>query len=180
KEFFIDEKEFFDPDYDFDFTNLSDSADCMRGNETYERPKGWYRMALKVKGKYPEGDAWLGTNGWRSNSVPGEWPVSYHGTGLEGERGIISSHYKAGDGQVYGRGIYSTPELHEAEKYSKTFTSGSTGKTYTVIMQNRINPKKRQICDKYWLIPVPEGTSADEEKRIVESSIRPYGVLIKE
>ncbi|XP_017163040.1 uncharacterized protein LOC108166728 [Poecilia reticulata] len=180
EEFFIDEKEFFDPGYDFDFTNLSDSAACMRGNEPYVRPKGWYRMALKVRGKYLDGDAWLGTNGWRSYSVPGEWPVSYHGTGLEGARGIIRTHYKAGDGQQFGRGIYSTPKLNEAEKYCKTFKSKFTGKTYKVIMQNRIKPEKRQIIGNYWLIPVLAGTSAEEEKRIAESSIRPYGVLIKE
>ncbi|KAK5855332.1 hypothetical protein PBY51_005439 [Eleginops maclovinus] len=78
-EFLVDEKEFFDPQYDCDFTHLSDSAECMRGDEPYERPKGWYRMALKVKGKYPDGDAWLGTDGWRSHSVDEEWPVSYHG-----------------------------------------------------------------------------------------------------
>ena len=64
----------------------------------------------------------------------------------------------------------------------KTFKSNKTGKNYKVIMQNRINPQKRVITKKenYWLIPVPEGTSAEEEKRIVEESIRPYGILIKE
>ncbi|MEQ2220468.1 hypothetical protein ILYODFUR_005808 [Ilyodon furcidens] len=180
EEIFVDEKEFFDRLYDFDFTNLPDSAACVRGNEPYVRPKGWYRMALKVRGKYPDGDAWLGTNGWRSHSVPGEWPVSYHGTSLEGAKGIIRSHYKAGNGQTFGRGIYSAPNLHDAEIYSKTFTSTITGKTYKVIMQNRVNPGTRQIKGNYWLIPVPEGTSAEEEKRIAESSIRPYGVLIKE
>lgn len=180
EEFFINEKDFFDPVYDFDFTNLSDSAACKRGNESYVRPKGWYRMALKVKGKYPDGDTWLGTDGWRSHSVPGEWPVSYHGTGLEGARGIIKSHYKAGNGQTFGRGIYSAPNLQDAEGYCKTFKSDITGKTYKVIMQNRIIPEKRQIHGNYWLIPVPQGTSADEEKRIAESSIRPYGILIKE
>ncbi len=184
KEFFICEKDFFDPKYDYDFTNLSDSSECMRGDELYERPKGWYRMALKVKGKYPDGDTWLGTKGWRSHSVPGEWPVSYHGTSLDGAKGIIRSHYKAGDRDVYGRGIYSTPDIHVAERetYAKTFTSKKTGKSYKVILQNRINPENRKICSKsqYWLIRVHKSASAEEEKQIVESSIRPYGILIKE
>ena len=94
----------------------------MRGDELYERPKGWYRMALKVKGKYPDGDTWLGTKGWRRHSVPGEWPVSYHGTSLDGAKGIIRSHYKAGDRSAYGRGIYSTPDIHvaERERYAKS------------------------------------------------------------
>ncbi|KAI4817873.1 hypothetical protein KUCAC02_011246 [Chaenocephalus aceratus] len=158
EEFFIDEKEFFDPKYDYDFTHLSDTAECMRGDEPYERPKGWYRMALKVQGKYPDGDTWLGPDGWRSHSVPGEWPASYHGTSLDGARSIIKSHYKAGDGAAYGRGIYSTPDIHVAEKeqYAKTFQSKKTGKSYKVILQNRINPERRELCQRksdYWLIP---------------------------
>lgn len=181
---FIDEEDFFDPKYDCDFTRLSHSSQCMRGDELYKRPIGWYRIALKVKGKYPDGDTWLGTDGWRSHSVPGEWPVSYHGTSFEGAKGIIRCHYKAGDRAVYGRGIYSTPDIHVAEKeeYAKTFTSVTTGKKYKVILQNRINPGKRQICSRsdYWLIPIKEGTSATEERQIVETSIRPYGILIKE
>ncbi|KAK5855337.1 hypothetical protein PBY51_005443 [Eleginops maclovinus] len=185
KEFFIDEKEFFEPKYDCDFTDLSDSAECMRGDELYERPKGWYRMALKVKGKYPDGDTWLGPDGWRSHSVPGEWPVSYHGTSLDGAKGIIKSHYKAGDRAQYGRGIYSTPDIHVAEKeeYAKTFKSKKTGKSYKVILQNRINSKERQKCRQksdYWLIPVAEGTPAWMEKQIAERAIRPYGILIRE
>lgn len=39
---------------------------------------------------------------------------SHHGTRIEGAKGIIRSHYKAGGGDVYGRGIYSTPKLSKA------------------------------------------------------------------
>ena len=184
KEFFIDEKDFFDPNFDFDFADLSDSSRCMRGDELYERPKGWYRMALKVKGKYPDGDTWLGTKGWRRHSVPGEWPVSYHGTSLDGAKGIIRSHYKAGDRHAYGRGIYSTPDICVAddEQYARIFKSKTTGKSYKVILQNRINPQMRTICQRtdHWLIPAHREVSAEEERRIAESSIRPYGILIKE
>ncbi|KAK9526152.1 hypothetical protein VZT92_014867 [Zoarces viviparus] len=183
-DFFINAEKFFDSAYDCDFTDLSDSAEYMRGDELYQRPKGWYRLALKVKGRYPDGDAWLGTEGWRSHSVPGEWPVSYHGTSLDGVKGIIRSNYTAGGRALYGRGIYSTPDIHVAERedYAKTFTSETTGKSYKVILQNRINPEKREISQRsdYWLIRVPKGASAAEEKQIVESSIRPYGILIKE
>ncbi|XP_034017455.1 uncharacterized protein LOC117502502 [Thalassophryne amazonica] len=181
---FLKTSEFFDPQYDHDFTNLSGSAECKRGDEVYVRPKGWYRIALKVKGKYPGGDAWLGSNGWRSHSDPGEWPVSYHGTSVDGADGIIKSHYKAGDRAMYGRGIYSTPDIHIAEKedYAKTFESQTTGKKYKVILQNRINPKMREICQRsdYWLVRIDKVTSARKEKQIVESAIRPYGILVKE
>lgn len=141
-------------------------------------------MGLKVLDKYPDGNKWLGTNNWRRKSVPGEWPVSYHGTSVNGAKGIIQSSFRAGDRALYGRGIYSTPKLHIAEEgnHARTFQSEKTGKTYRAVIQNRINPEKRELCEKedYWLVPVPEGTSAEEERKIVESSIRPYGILVQE
>ncbi|KAL6455771.1 hypothetical protein MHYP_G00356220 [Metynnis hypsauchen] len=178
KELLVDLENFLDPQVDYDFMRGSDSSQCSRGGEPYSRPWGWYRVALKVKNKYRDGNTWLGSDGWRSRSSTGEWPVSFHGTSIEGAKAITSSHYRAGPGQLYGRGIYSTPDILEADFYAmfKTFKSNKTGKTYKVIMQNQINPKKRVITAKknYWLIPVPE------EKSIVEQSICPYGILIKE
>ncbi|KAL1273414.1 hypothetical protein QQF64_029276 [Cirrhinus molitorella] len=183
KELFVIPDEFFDSRYDFDFTNMSNSNDgCMRGGEPYLRPYGWMRFALKVLNKYPDGNAWLGSDGWRSRSVPGEWPVSYHGTGLQGAEGIIKSYYQAGNGKAYGRGIYSTPNITVANMFAepKKFTSRKNGKTYKVILQNRINPAKRSVHGISWVVPVPEGTSAEQERIIVESAIRPYGLLLQE
>ncbi|RXN33534.1 hypothetical protein ROHU_015594 [Labeo rohita] len=179
---FVDMDEFFDPRFDYDFTNTRDNSICIRGNEPYKRPCGWYRFALKVLNKYPDGNAWLGTDGWKSYSVAGEWPVSYHGTNAEGAIGIVKSHYKAGLRELYGRGIYSTYDIEQASGYSKEFTSKKNGKRYRVLMQNRINPMMRKVCDRkdYWLIEVPEGTSSAVEKEIVEKSIHPYGILLKE
>ncbi|XP_073708640.1 uncharacterized protein [Garra rufa] len=182
QEMFVNMDEFFDPPFDYDFRYTSDNSICMRGNERYKRPCGWYRFALKVLNKYPDGNTWLGTDGWRSHSMAGEWPVSYHGTSVEGATGIIKSHYTAGPGQLYGRGIYSTYDIDQASGYSREFTSKKNGKKYRVLLQNRINPEKRKVCDRpdYWLIEVPEGTSPAVEKEIVEKSIRPYGILLKE
>ncbi|XP_072538901.1 uncharacterized protein [Salminus brasiliensis] len=183
KELFVDMENFLDPRFDYDFRRRSDSSECTRGGEPYTRPWGWYRFALKVLDKYPDGNTWLGPNGWRSHSSFREWPVSFHGTSIEGAKGIARSNYRAGGGQLYGRGIYSTPDIDIAEHFTmfKKFES-KNGRTYKVIMQNRINPAKRVYTDEedYWLIPVPEGTSAVQEKQIVEVSIRPYGILIKE
>ncbi|KAL0190462.1 hypothetical protein M9458_013160 [Cirrhinus mrigala] len=181
KEMFVNMDEFFEPRFDYDFRKSRDKSVCMRGNEPYKRPCGWYRFALKVLDKYPDGNAWLGKDGWRSRSVAGEWPVSYHGTSVEGARGIVTSHYKAGPRELYGRGIYSTYDISQASSYSKEFTSKKNGKRFRVMMQNRINPEMRNVCKRkdYWLIEIPEGTSPDEEKKIVEKSIRPYGILIK-
>ncbi|XP_044048787.1 uncharacterized protein LOC122874668 [Siniperca chuatsi] len=177
----IDENEFFDPRFDYDFTKLKDTETYYRGGEVYERPCGWQRFALKILDKY-DGNTWLGTSYRSTQSVPGEWPVSYHGTSKMGADGIIDGYYKPGSGQVYGRGIYSTPYISEAIQYAKTFTSNKTGKKYQVILQNRINPTYRQKHnnDKYWLVPIPEETSTTEEQKMVERAIRPYGLLLKE
>ncbi|CAG8509447.1 17775_t:CDS:2 [Cetraspora pellucida] len=57
-----------DPRYDYDFTNINDmEVTFMRGYILYKRPCGWKRIALKVAGKYDNGnDKWLGTdqNAW--------------------------------------------------------------------------------------------------------------------
>ncbi|KAL0166081.1 hypothetical protein M9458_037925, partial [Cirrhinus mrigala] len=176
KELFVISFDFFDSV--FDFTNMSESKYdplCMRGDEPYKRPYGWMRFALKVRDKYPDGNDWLGTVGWRDRSSPGE-------TDLKGAEGIIRSHLKARDRQAFGRGIYSSPDVSVADIFakSKNFTLQKNGNTYKVIMQNRINPKKREIKDEnIWLVPIPEGTPAEKEKEIVKSSIRPYGLLLK-
>ncbi|XP_076871543.1 uncharacterized protein LOC143521917 [Brachyhypopomus gauderio] len=182
RQLFVNMAEFFAPKYNYDFRNLpAEMANANRGGEMYMRPYGWYRCALKVLDKYEDGNGWLGSFGWRDQSDPGEWPVSYHGTSKEAAEKIIASHYKAGEGQAYGHGIYSTPNISEAEQnYAREFTNA--GKKYKVILQNRINPEVREVCNRqdYWLIPVPHDADPQLAKKIVESAIRPYGLLIKE
>ncbi|KAF6737107.1 hypothetical protein FQA47_014213 [Oryzias melastigma] len=181
KNYIIKEEEFFDSQFDYDFTTVTDSKTFWRGGEEYERPCGWQRFALKVLDKYGE-NKWLGNQKRETRSVPGEWPVSYHGTSKRGAKGIIKEGYEPGPREKYGRGIYSTPYIAEAEQYAKTFTSKKNGKQYKVILQNRINPKYRLKYnkEKYWLIPIEDGSSSDDEKEIVEKAIRPYGLLLKE
>ncbi|XP_062246681.1 uncharacterized protein LOC133955712 [Platichthys flesus] len=181
KNLIIDEDEFFAPQYNYDFTKLTQTETYWRGGEKYERPCGWYRFGLKVLDKYP-GTTWLGTTYRGTQSSPGEWPVSYHGTSKTGAEGIIGDHYEPGPGQAYGRGIYSTPDIGVANQYAKTFTSSKNGKTYKVVLQNRINPeyRKKYVNDLYWLVPIPKGKSEDEEQEMVERAIRPYGLLLKE
>lgn len=169
----VNVKEFLDSRYDYDFTNVKDGeAVFTRGKEQYVRPCGWNRIALKVLNKYRDGDGWLGTG-------DEAWPVSYHGPAMDGSQGIIR---KDGDGATVGRGVYSTPDINVAEKFSKRFTSKVDNKTYKVVLQNRINPQKRQQCrrESYWLVYVPEGSSPVQERAIVENSTRPYGLLLKE
>ncbi|XP_074489731.1 uncharacterized protein LOC141766644 [Sebastes fasciatus] len=178
---FINEDEFFDQRFDYDFTNLTAVETYHRGGEVYERPYGWQRFALRVLDDY-EDNTWLGTRYRSTESVPGEWPVSYHGTSKKGAGGIIEEYFKPGPRELYGRGIYSTPYLRVAIPYAKTYTCPANGKTYSVILQNRINPtyREKHRDGKYWLVRIDEGTSKEEEQKMVQRAIRPYGLLLKE
>ncbi|XP_034735873.1 uncharacterized protein LOC117949600 [Etheostoma cragini] len=170
-----------DPRYDYDFTKLNDTRVYFRGDEKYKRPCGWQRFALKVLDEFGD-NAWLGNQFRSTQSVSGEWPVSYHGTQEKFVEAIIGENYKKGPGQRYGLGIYSTPDIDIAERFAVEFTANSTRKKYKVIMQNRINPGERQVCQRkdFWLVQIHERASLEEEKEIVRKAIRPYGLLLKE
>lgn len=126
------------------------------------------------------------------------WPVSYHGHNMDGSLGIIWTRKESAsddpefldaaaaalvtEGPKKGRGVYSTPDIKIAEKYCKKFKSKVDGKTYEVVLQNRINPAKREKCQRedVWLVLVPEGISGVQTRAIVQESIRPYGLLLKQ
>ncbi|XP_015259959.1 PREDICTED: uncharacterized protein LOC107104476 [Cyprinodon variegatus] len=187
----VNPQDFFHPQFDYDFTNIKDGDKTfLRGNEKYIRPCGWKRFALRVLDKYPDGNNWLGTG---TNA----WPVSYHGHNMDGSLGIILTR----DGppndapdfldacaasllkpDTKGRGVYSTSDIKMAEKYCKIFKSKEDGKQYKVVLQNRINPEKRQKCQRedVWLVYIPEGCNDVQKKALVEDSLRPYGLLLKQ
>lgn len=187
----INPAEFFHPQYDYDFTNIKDGDTLFkRGDEKYVRPCGWNRAALRVTQKYQGGDSWLGTG-------KNAWPVSYHGQNMDGSLGII--YIRKGEPSdapqfldaaaacmvqpdTQGRGVYSTPDIKMAEKYCKTFKSKVDGKTYRVLLQNRINPSKRRKCQRedVWLVYIPKGMNDLQTRGIVQESIRPYGLLLKQ
>lgn len=187
----INPQDFFHPQYDYDFTNIKDGdTKFLRGNEQYFRPCGWKRFALRVVQKYDGGDGWLGTG---TNA----WPVSYNGQSMDGSLGIILTHGgKASDEPAFldaaaaslvtaetrGRGVYSTPDIKVAEKYCKQFKSRVDGKSYKVVLQNRINPQKRRKCqrDDVWLVYIPEGFTDVQMRATVQESIRPYGLLLRQ
>ncbi|XP_054461581.1 uncharacterized protein LOC129096912 [Anoplopoma fimbria] len=188
----INPGDFFHQQYDYDFTQVTDGDKTfLRGNESYVRPCGWSRVALRVTQRYDSGDAWLGTG-------KDAWPVSYHGQNMDGSLGIIATHKGSPSdaapkfleaaaaiavaGETRGRGVYSTPDVKMAEKYCRKFKSKVDGKTYKVVLQNRINPEKRQKCQRedVWLVYVPKGHNDVQTRAIVQESIRPYGLLLKE
>ena len=160
---------FLDPSFDHDFTNESDNGKVYtRGGEVYSRPYGWYRYALQVLHKYGD-NTWLGERGTRTASTAGEWPVSYHGTSREGAEGIATQGYDINHGRrfMYGRGIYSSPDLNHVERrYATEFSKNE--RRYKIVLQNRVNPVnlRRVNNNQYWITD--------------DSNIRPYGILVKE
>ncbi|CAL8299783.1 unnamed protein product [Lota lota] len=183
---------FFDPPFDYDFTNIKDGKRTfLRGEERYVRPCGWSRVALRVLG-YDGGDAWLGTG-------PSSWPVSYHGNRMDGALGVtVTRRGPATEGEgpefleaaaaslvagaTNGRGVYSSPDVGVAESFCKRFRSRGDGKTYKVVLQNRINPQHRKKCQRegYWLVTIPEGYNPAQTRATVQLALRPYGMLLKE
>ncbi|CAG8446186.1 2220_t:CDS:1 [Dentiscutata heterogama] len=136
----------------------------MRGNVQYKRPYGWNRIALRVAGKYDNGDdKWLGNN----NEA---WAVSYHGTAKHNAKSISEDGYLLSRGRrfAYGYGIYSTPNMHIAEQYAQAFEY--QGNSYVIVFQNRVNPVSLKR------FPVGGGEYWVSEK---EDHIRPYGICIK-
>ena len=170
--YYIDDS-LLDPSYDYDFTGKrDDGTKYYRGGYEYHRPYGWRRYALKVLGRFGD-DRWLGTKGHRAASCSGEWPVSYHGTGVNVSGNIAQEGYDLSKGRRfrYGRGIYSTSSVEVAAKYAQTFLH--EGKRYQMVFQNRVSPTDLKIIDarttgvgEYWVQPNQE-------------LIRPYGICIR-
>ena len=171
-----------DPDmlderYNYDFTNLTPGGkEFKRGNRTYQRPYGWKRIAIKVRGKYGGDSTWLGgvDGGIREGSAAGEWPVSYHGTKKDAAEKIAAAGFDLGKGKrfKYGKGVYSTPNPAEAERYAVDFKW--EGKSFKVMLQNRVNMEDTKV--------VPDGNRSGSEYFVTgeEENIRPYGILVKE
>ncbi|XP_046654694.1 uncharacterized protein LOC124348508 [Daphnia pulicaria] len=166
-----------DEKFHFDFTSVVDKKAYSRGGLVYIRPCGWKRFALKVGGKYKD-NTWLLGKGKRPDpfsSAEEEWPVSYHGTSYNNGLSIAEEGYRLSQCKRFkhGFGIYSTPEIDVAFKYAET-RKQADGKTYKVVIQNRVNPKTLIKIDKvetevgeYWISPS-------------EEDIRPYGFCTRE
>ena len=176
--YYIDNPVLFDPQYNYDFTHVTDEGvEFYRGGKRYYRPCGWERFALRVKGKY-ENDVWLGEMGSRTESSEGEWPVSYHGTGCSEAGSIVQEGYKLSKGKrfLYGKGIYSTPSFAVAETYAQEFLH-SDGVRYKLVFQNRVSTKNlKEISSATF-----EATTGRPADYYVsqENLIRPYGLCLK-
>jgi ubiquitin len=157
-----------DPRYNYDFTNIRDRNKVFtRGSMNYVRPCGWNRFAIKVSDRF-ENLVWLG-----HSDNPDEWPVSYHGTGLNRAKTIAMDGYDLTKGKrfAFGHGVYSTPDINVAQKYAVKFSY--EGEEHLVVLQNRVNPTSliKIPADKtgvgdYWISPN-------------DKDVRPYGVCIR-
>jgi hypothetical protein len=174
----------FDPRFNRDYPQAQEET---RGGRPYYFPQGWYRHALKVEGKYPGNQVWLGMN-----NSPGEWAVAYHGTKAGVVRNIINAGLKhqfvtadacADEAKLQRPGIPNVNGLYVAthcEGGASIYTGGGfpiqgpqgTFKTYHVAFQCRVEN------DKYTEHkgPVNVGLAL---RVFDEKAIRPYGILLK-
>lgn len=133
------------PSFDYDFTNLlpEKGENYMRGSRKYLRPYGWKKYALNVNSQ----NAWLGPNGIRQTTAPGEWIVVYHGTSSENASRILNDgRFNPSIGGQHGPGIYSTNCPVEAEKYS---LQKSGNQQYLYIFQCRLNLESPSVKEYY-------------------------------
>ena len=68
------------------------------------------------------------------------------------------------------QGVYLTPEIEEAEKYSNKVTLGNFKKKFQFIIMARVNPKKIR---EPGTVPINWILNGNDEE------IRPYRLLIK-
>ncbi|XP_033099736.1 uncharacterized protein LOC117103299, partial [Anneissia japonica] len=167
--------------FNYDFTKLDDGdTEFIRGGHPYQRPCGFFRHGIKVKGQY-EDDIWLGDLGHRTHSTPNEWPVSYHGSKMTNSN-IPFGNSGASSSTNGVEGVLTTPSLDIiADKFAENFLF--EGNTYQIALQNRINPDEVnghmvvipgdvEPPIDYWLSPKQDPSKCTND-------VRPYGILIR-
>ena len=169
--------------FDCDFTIMQRQFGerFERGGYEYNRPYGWYRVGLRVQNKY-ESDVWLGTS-YRFDqhrSVPGEWPVSYHGTRRISVEGIVTEGFRAGGRALFGPGVYTCPSIDVvANLYAEPFQH-TDGQWYQIVFQNRVNPYFLNIVDTvYTRVGADYWVSYYQNVDWNVHHVRPYGILIR-
>ena len=161
------------------FLNPNSRQNIFRGKERYDPPYNWIGIGLNVIGKY-EDDKWL-----NDISDKSEWAIAYRGIGTNIssndvkkylryfiEKGLniakSSSKSKSNDKRRWkkvGEGIYMTPYIKIAEKYTQNITFNN--KKYKVLLMAKVKIDK---------IREPKGTNfwvLDDE------DIRIYRILFK-
>jgi hypothetical protein len=179
----------FDPRWNRDFRI---DGNCpkgeSRGCQPYHPPAGWMRYAMKVSGRFTDGDTWLGmSNG------PGEWCIAYHGTKSHLVESISRTSLHPGPNNGYGLGIYCSPNVNVSEVYTDEIeipTRTGTRKCKYVFMC-RVNTRSIHHCTTS---PCPDATNPAYTLHMTTytdywfvncqnegyQNIRPCGLLVKE
>ena len=128
------------------------SYNLMRGSEKYNPPYGWFGIGLNVMGKYENND-WL-----ENKTDSSKWAIAYYSVGQscssnkikelinniitkdglnKGENQFkCSSQDKRHPNKKIGVGIYLTPDINIAEKFSGKITINN--KKYKVVLMARV------------------------------------------
>ncbi|KAM3139648.1 hypothetical protein pb186bvf_008293 [Paramecium bursaria] len=180
----------FDPTYNREWDGLPEYQ--LRGPPNdqikYFFPKGWKGYALKVKGKFDNGnDDWL-----KIDNNPNQWHIMFHGTNNLGCQGIQQTGFRAGDRQAYssstdirfnstiGVGIYFSNHIEVCEMFSKSTTIDNH--QYKVVYLSRVRPTSLKQARKSSSIPGKSGNSDwDNDYFVVNKpeDIRPFRILLK-
>ena len=115
-------KDDFDPRFNFKYDEKTTAkfAGQDRGGETYLPPKGFAKLGLNMAKRYPASNGlWLKKQ---------RWPIVYHGTRARPTyiQSIIRDGFKvrggkdsAVNGEVFGEGIYCSPDPEYAVRYAR-------------------------------------------------------------
>jgi hypothetical protein len=143
---------------------------------------------MNVLGKFQGGDQWLGMT-----NAPGEWALAYHGTKIAHVKSITETPLKMGPTNVYGDGIYCSPNPKTAGRHTDVLTLRQSGgrATYQYMFLCRVNVERIHTCPTN---PCPEARSDRWTLHKTEhadiwfvncrnesyQNIRAYGLLVKE
>ena len=173
-------KEYFDCIGNTLFPNSSNNL--KRGSEKYYPPYGWFGIGLKVKGKYDKGnDDWL-------SKESNKWAIAYYPVGYNSSSNeiieilnkiITKNELTNGDNQFkcsvkdkrhpskkIGVGVYLTPDINIAERFSGKITINK--KNYRVVLMAKIliNEIREPHDINFWILN--------------KEFIRFYRILVKE
>jgi hypothetical protein len=181
----------FDPRWNRDFSIESNcSQNEKRGGYDYFPPKGYMRYGLNVSGKFDDGDdTWLGMS-----NLPGEWAVAYHGTPSVNVPKIITSPLRVGLNNVYGLGIYCSPNINVSDFYAGNaefeLETKDGKKKFKYVFMCRVNVSNPHECKT---VPCPEAENPSYTIHFTTCKdywfvnlnnsnyeyIRCYGILVK-
>ena len=177
--------DFFEREFNRDINDW-DKNNLRKGGEKYTPPIGWKGFALKVLNKFDNSDnSWLGNEG-----KDGEWAIAFHGIGKGNVFpkliNIVLHNLKEGQCQLYaglknsrdklnnsyiGRGVYLSPDIEEAEKYTEKIKLGERKSYFQFIIMCRVRPDKIRVSKGYPYNWILDGNF---------DCIRPYRILVKE